>query len=239
MQASLADKSTSSTRALTAKVENPWLTIGDASTKLSRKKNEALVSKGSGADIRSQAALKKQLARSAEALAHQAEDAVVEIDLDDPLSLSNAHVSFETTTGKQRIAEGIAVDSAFQDSDDDDVDRDNGPRSTKVFKQRDLVALAFAGDNVVEVGDTCIVIISLRCLTRAPSQEFTSSKQKEVEAAAPKEIDTTLPGWVRTQRDCFDFVFTCLIGCLGWKRRQEDQRQAQIAPYKENTRNST
>jgi U3 small nucleolar RNA-associated protein 14 len=143
---------------LTIEVDNPWLTIANANAKLSRKTNEALVSKGSAADVRSQAALKRQLARSEEALAHQAEDALVEIDLEDSLSFPTASVSSQTMNGKERkpgqnIA-GSAVDSAFQDSDDDeDVNRgDNGEPSTKAFKQRDLVALAFAGDNVVEVG---------------------------------------------------------------------------------------
>jgi len=43
------------------------------------------------------------------------------------------------------------------------------------FKQRDLVALAFADDNVV--------------------QQFEETKRREVAADAPREVDTTLPGW--------------------------------------------
>lgn len=134
-------------------MENPWLTIANTNAKLSRKTNEALVSKGSSADVRSQAVLKKQLARSEEALAHQAEDALVEIDPEDSLPLPPSSVSFQTTNGKKRKSsqniESAAVDSAFQDSDDEGVNQ--GEQSTKAFKQRELVALAFAGDNVIEV----------------------------------------------------------------------------------------
>ncbi|KAH7914539.1 Utp14 protein-domain-containing protein [Hygrophoropsis aurantiaca] len=45
----------------------------------------------------------------------------------------------------------------------------------KAFEQRDLVALAFAGDNVV--------------------QAFEESKRREIEEDAPRVVDTTLPGW--------------------------------------------
>ncbi|KAG6818499.1 hypothetical protein H0H93_004542 [Arthromyces matolae] len=43
------------------------------------------------------------------------------------------------------------------------------------FEQRDLVALAFAGDNVVH--------------------EFEEAKKREIAADAPQEVDTTIPGW--------------------------------------------
>ena len=44
------------------------------------------------------------------------------------------------------------------------------------FEQRELVARAFAGDNVV--------------------QDFAELKRREMKEDAPKEVDTTLPGWV-------------------------------------------
>jgi len=47
--------------------------------------------------------------------------------------------------------------------------------AVKPFAQRDLVSLAFAGDKVV--------------------QDFQEVKQREVLEDAPKEVDTTLPGW--------------------------------------------
>lgn len=49
-------------------------------------------------------------------------------------------------------------------------------KGVKAFEQRELVARAFAGDNVV--------------------QEFAEAKRREIQEDAPKEVDTTLPGWV-------------------------------------------
>ncbi|KZT08788.1 Utp14-domain-containing protein [Laetiporus sulphureus 93-53] len=48
-------------------------------------------------------------------------------------------------------------------------------KGVKAFEQRDLVALAFAGDNVV--------------------QDFAEEKRRETQEDAPFEVDTTLPGW--------------------------------------------
>jgi len=171
LRPSLVEESTSAARQLMTEVENPWLAIANKSPRLSRKTNQTLVSKGSAVDVKSQATLKKHLAQSEDALAHRAEDAVVEIDLDNPLSLPAVPGPPEATSAKQRKPnrniKGTAVDSAFQDSDDEDVGPDNGHQSAKAFKQRDLVALAFAGDNVVEVSDTRTAILSFYCLMHA------------------------------------------------------------------------
>lgn len=67
------------------------------------------------------------------------------------------------------------------DSDDSDNDSDVLPEAVRqnqgptAFKQRDLVARAFAGDNVVT--------------------DFIEMKKAEIEADAPKDEDMTLPGW--------------------------------------------
>lgn len=137
---------------LLTEAENPWLTVGNSNTtKLSRKRNETLVSKDSAAHTKSQAALKKQLARSDDALAREADDALVEIDVDQAVVPPPA----EITTGTLRVEQSSqisTVDSAFRDSDDEGDEANHQGRNVKAFKQRDLVALAFAGDNVVEVG---------------------------------------------------------------------------------------
>ena len=69
-----------------------------------------------------------------------------------------------------------AGDSEASDGDQDalpePVRRKPGPQA---FKQRDLVARAFAGDNVIA--------------------DFEAMKQQEIEADAPREEDLTLPGW--------------------------------------------
>ena len=67
----------------------------------------------------------------------------------------------------------------------------------KAFEQRDLVALAFAGDNVVQVRlhDDPRETIKL---IRSKLQDFADAKRREIAQDAPKEVDTTLAGWVRS-----------------------------------------
>ena len=79
-----------------------------------------------------------------------------------------------------RRANGHAKDDDGADSNSDN-DSDALPESVKksqgpsAFKQRDLVAQAFAGDNVVT--------------------DFEEMKRAEIAADAPREEDLTLPGW--------------------------------------------
>lgn len=74
------------------------------------------------------------------------------------------------------------VNGATAQSEDDSDDDDNAlpeaivnAQAPNAFKQRDLVARAFAGDNVVT--------------------DFVEMKRIEIERDAPKEEDLTLPGW--------------------------------------------
>lgn len=79
------------------------------------------------------------------------------------------------TKGKTSIAAIAAVQADEQEEDEEIADL--LPASgVKAFKQRDLVAEAFAGDNVVE--------------------DFATEKARQIEADAPKVEDTSLPGWV-------------------------------------------
>ena len=69
----------------------------------------------------------------------------------------------------------------------------------KPFAQRDLVSLAFAGDKVVQVRfppKCCIETGALYTFIR--TQDFQEAKQREILEDAPKEVNTTLPGWVRS-----------------------------------------
>ena len=63
-----------------------------------------------------------------------------------------------------------------KDVGSDDEEESLLPRQRVGFKQRDLVAEAFAGDNVV--------------------QEFAEEKKRIIDEDAPKVEDTSLPGWV-------------------------------------------
>ncbi|EPQ27584.1 uncharacterized protein PFL1_04722 [Pseudozyma flocculosa PF-1] len=92
-------------------------------------------------------------------------------------------------TEARREDEEVDIDLSVrldQGNDDDDDDDDRGSvdeprpinpssRNPSAFQQRDLVSQAFAGDDV--------------------QTAFTAEKAALIEAEAPKEVDTTLPGW--------------------------------------------
>ena len=144
------------------------------------------------------------------------DDAVVEITMSDILNLRP-----EDTQGVCPPAVPGARGVATRESGDSDEDADANSEveeqerklvekkrkgkgkvkdrgAVKPFTQRDLVSLAFAGDKVVQVcfllgcGTEVIASYSFVCL-----QDFQEAKQKEILEDAPKEVDTTLPGWVR------------------------------------------
>jgi U3 small nucleolar RNA-associated protein 14 len=89
------------------------------------------------------------------------EDAVVEIDMTQAMALPESESGKKSNEAKKKDAnkkekgdaKGVMeVDAAYADSEDEGSDVDE--RGVTAFKQRELVAMAFAGDNVVEV---CLV----------------------------------------------------------------------------------
>ncbi|KAF5352803.1 hypothetical protein D9756_006229 [Leucocoprinus leucothites] len=181
-----------------AEESNPWLTRDtDSITKISRKNNEVF-GKDSNKVEKSKNKLKKMARKRQEEKEKEQEDAVVEIAMDQNLTLgdsskpstsqstSKAPSSKSTPTPKPSTPATGAI--AVEDDDSDansEVDAqeatilkakaDANPKGLKAFQQRDLVALAFAGDNVVH--------------------EFEEVKKREIAADAPKDVDTTIPGW--------------------------------------------
>ncbi|KAF9564953.1 Utp14-domain-containing protein [Agrocybe pediades] len=187
---------------------NPWL-VHDASAdsskpKLAKKVNEVVVSKDSKFAEKSKARLKKSAMKKAEEREKAADDAVVEISMDAvmtastsvaPAAAPSASASKEANkkrkgasakNGKAAVASQPAADN--DDASDDDINVEleaqeqalamkgkGKANGVTAFEQRDLVALAFAGDNVV--------------------QNFEEAKQREIAADAPREVDTTIPGW--------------------------------------------
>ncbi|KAK7463473.1 hypothetical protein VKT23_006822 [Stygiomarasmius scandens] len=87
----------------------------------------------------------------------------------------------QTQKGKQKTS--LSAEATDEDSDaDSEIEEQEKallqPRKGKkvqAIEQRELVARAFAGDNVVKA--------------------FEDAKRAEIAADAPKEVDTTLPGW--------------------------------------------
>ncbi|KAH0837758.1 Utp14 protein-domain-containing protein [Lanmaoa asiatica] len=162
-------------------IPNPWLsTYSDADT-LTKSSNK----------------LKRQTEKHEDERERARDDAVLEIDANNVLTIPEPPVpvaSGKKRKGKARAREDVAKASAgptnpaHDEGDGSDVpseveeqeravEEKNAGKGVQAFKQRDLVALAFAGDNVV--------------------QAFEEAKRQETEADAPHEVDTTLPGWVR------------------------------------------
>ncbi|KZW00502.1 small-subunit processome [Exidia glandulosa HHB12029] len=146
---------------------NPWLAGGvEATGKISRKKNEVVVGKDSRAVDKAQHVLSKQRKKATDEREREKDDAVVEISMTDVLKLSA--VSDEEENNSE-VDEQERLEKQKKGA------KGKGKQKQTAFQQRDLVALAFAGDNVVE--------------------DFAELKRQEIEADAPKVEDTTLPGW--------------------------------------------
>ncbi|KAI0713127.1 Utp14 protein-domain-containing protein [Cerioporus squamosus] len=184
---------------------NPWLTQGSGSSK-AQAKHEVAVSKDSATVEKSKHKLRKRTQKRLEEKEKAQEDAAVDISLSTVMTLSEppkagessksaAQASSSSTSakgkGKQTQPQSQPNQAGDDDSDSDaNSELDDQERlavlkgkrkgkgkanGVKAFEQRDLVALAFAGDNVV--------------------QDFAEAKRREMAEDAPKEIDTTLPGW--------------------------------------------
>ena len=77
--------------------------------------------------------------------------------------------------------------------DEDEGEEGMLPNGLKGFKQRDLVAEAFAGDDVVQVSPAHFESRD----RKADFQDFAAEKARQTEADAPTTKNTALPGWVR------------------------------------------
>lgn len=177
----------------------------DSRVRLSSKKNNQTVTKESGSTDKAASRLLKTQGRTKEAIKKAQADATVDIDVEHVLSntslpapASALGVSASSPAPPTSPAEkaqrqnremapppssakkapnGAGADTSDDSDDDEDalpeaVAKAQGPNA---FKQRDLVARAFAGDNVVT--------------------DFVEMKRAEIERDAPKEEDLTLPGW--------------------------------------------
>ncbi|KAJ7123340.1 Utp14-domain-containing protein [Mycena filopes] len=163
-------------------VENPWLvqTASSAGPKAPRTKNDVVVSKDSKTMDKARHKLaknEKKMDKTAVAIAQ--DDEIVEIAMDKILGANDLEAQSKPK-----------VTTAFADQDDEGANSEldaqeqalqlkkqgkAGKAAVRAFEQRDLVALAFAGDNVV--------------------RDFEDAKRREIASDAPREVDTTLPGW--------------------------------------------
>jgi U3 small nucleolar RNA-associated protein 14 len=170
-----------------AEAPNPWLSAGATSGRVSKKKNAAVVGKNSDAATLSKNALKKRQRKAAEAQKDAREDAVVDIDVGKVLTLEDASALASPATPKKRpppnedananananaavTTNGAQVAGGFEDEEEDEerdeqeaklIARRKGKKGVTTFEQRELVAMAFAGDNVVAVRRLWVAVSSM------------------------------------------------------------------------------
>lgn len=185
--------------------ENPWLSISDMpSSKVAKRSNEVVLGKDSSLSQKSKMTLKKQMTKAAGTQEKEVDDATLEITTQDALVLKKESTVVQNGRNKKKKKknngkkEALPVDddSSEENSelDEQEAALNKARKGPKAFEQRELVARAFAGDNVVRV---CIQICHLEALLIIPClQQFEEAKRREMESDAPKEVDTTLPGWV-------------------------------------------
>ncbi|KDR81341.1 hypothetical protein GALMADRAFT_239160 [Galerina marginata CBS 339.88] len=172
-----------------AQNSNPWLARGSSKTKLVKKTNEVVISKDSQAAAKLKNKVKKATLKRAEERQKAMDEGLLEVSTDAVL-LSTSTAPPMPRNGQKMTATGPQEPTGQPtgDSDNSDIDleaeaqehalslRSKGrANGMQAFKQRDLVALAFAGDNVVE--------------------SFKVAKKQEIVSDAPREVDTTIPGW--------------------------------------------
>ncbi|UZJ55389.1 hypothetical protein CBS101457_004709 [Exobasidium rhododendri] len=153
---------------------NPWLS-GKGVTKLSKKKNESTVSKEGTAQSKAANKISKHIAKGDAERKEAFDDAQLDIDPEARLQLQHGTEAKNKQARKTaRVSFANEDEGSSEDSLDDEpiAVRGKGPIA---MRQRDLVAEAFAGDDV--------------------TAEFEAEKSAIMEADAPQVIDTTLPGW--------------------------------------------
>jgi U3 small nucleolar RNA-associated protein 14 len=179
---------------------NPWLKARDE-TNSSRaiKRHEVVVSKNSAAPDKSKHKLRKQVLKTKGEQEKARADADLEISVDQVLVPTAVPSTSTSAKGKgkakKQSAPGAADDDDDQGSEVEFQEQTMQHKGKKgAFQQRDLVAAAFADDNVVQVSSS-----------QKPSrssysrgwQDFAQAKQREIQEDAPREIDMSLAGWVR------------------------------------------
>lgn len=137
---------------------NPWLAAGGRSS--GHKRAEVAVGKNSKSADKFKDKLSKQQLRREDEREAAAEDAELEIEPDQALVLSASQPKKEKKSKGKAAAANEATDAPKDDESESDsevevqerqLERKGGKQGAVAFKQRDLVAMAFAGDNVVQV----------------------------------------------------------------------------------------
>ncbi|TFY83338.1 hypothetical protein EWM64_g669 [Hericium alpestre] len=187
---------------------NPWLTR-DGPARTGKKRSEILVSKESKAVEKSKNRLRKQKEDHEDERAKAKEDAVLEINVDNILTVNTTEASAgpsasSSSKKKTKAAAGTATGDANDSDYNSEVDEQERTlaqkgkgkaksHAVKAFEQRELVARAFAGDHVVRVSQPSIHLTP-RALTMSSR---TSPKRSAVRSKRTHQRGwtRTLPGW--------------------------------------------
>ena len=169
--------------------DNPWLSRNDKSSFTTIKRSEIVVSRESDSVAKAKNKLRKRQRETEDEVAKARDDAVLEITPTD-LLLVPSQGSRRT---RARTSDSNSDEDDEVEEQEERLKRKRAGRKHNAFGQKDLVALAFAGDNVVEV---CFFRGCFWCDFDASHQEFEETKRREIEEDAPREVDTSLPGWV-------------------------------------------
>jgi U3 small nucleolar RNA-associated protein 14 len=188
-----------------SEASNPWANLAQDGSGQMRKKNTVVSGKGvSAADRAIEALKKRQGNKTGIAKQRIGDDAVVEIQVDGSTS------SHRKTKPKSRMP-------LKDDSDHEDQDEESGAnRGPRAFDQRDLVAQAFAGDNVVEVR------LSFGH-DRNMVETLTNSCPRAVTGVRCGEAEGN-----RTRRAQRAGHYASWLGVLGRQGRQEEQKCQEI-----------
>lgn len=160
---------------------NPWLVDASQSNKVSRKKNEATISKDGSALNKAANRIQKHASKNDDARLAEQQDGELVINPEAQLALRQEAIQHQSKkqNGKKSVNARDAAEESNDDSDrEEDIDEpvEVNVRAPKTaMQQRQLVSEAFAGDDVLA--------------------DFAAEKQAEIDADKPQEVDTYLPGW--------------------------------------------
>lgn len=208
-------------------INNPWLahsSVLDGSSKLARKNNEVVVNKDSKSADKSKNKLKKEQRKREEIKESARDDATLEISMENVLQLdqvaeqpqaSISHSKKKRTSVTKPAATGNGEEGDDSSSDvNSEVDaqehealrkaKGKGKAGPMAFQQRDLVARAFAGDNVVRVSISWITRNHPNLILILPSLGIRRCQ---------------------TPRDCRRCTkrnrhHACRLGIMGWSRHE-------------------
>ena len=127
--------------------DNPWLSRNDKSSSTTLKKSEVVVSKDSDSVAKAKNKLRKRQRETEDEVAKARDDAVLEITPAD-LLLAPSQSSRRT---RARTGDSSSDDDDEVEEQEERLKRKGSRRKPNAFGQKDLVTMAFAGDNVVEV----------------------------------------------------------------------------------------